>query len=294
MKKRLSVIFVLFILCASFSIAASASELSGFSATADRLMDEASLLTEDESAELLGRLNEASVRLNTDIVIATDNYSYGYSAAEYADYLYDSYNFGYGSTRDGLLLFINMNEREWYISTCGKAIDIFTDAGLDYIGDKIVTYLSDGDYYLAFDKFISLCDEYIYQAATNKPYDNGNLPDNAYQVGAVGEYTGSNPSERLPSYMLIVVAFGIGLVVALIVVGSMKSKLKTVRAQSGANNYVKKGSMQLTQNSDIFLYHTVKKIPRPKETSSSSPSSHGSSTHVSSSGTTHGGRGGKF
>ena len=53
--------------------------------------------------------------------------------------------------------------------------------------------------------------------------------------------------------------------------------------------YVREGSMSMKTVKDIFLYRNVSKTAKPKETSSS-----GSSTHVSSSGRTHGGGGGKF
>ena len=68
----------------------------------------------------------------------------------------------------------------------------------------------------------------------------------------------------------------------------MKSKLKTVRAQAAAGNYLKKDSLTVTERSDLFLYYTVTRTEREKESSS------GSSTHTSSSGTTHGGKSGKF
>ena len=55
-----------------------------------------------------------------------------------------------------------------------------------------------------------------------------------------------------------------GIVLSLIVVGTMKSKLKTVRFQAAANNYVKAGSMNLTESRDIFLYNTMTKQKKRK------------------------------
>ena len=74
--------------------------------------------------------------------------------------------------------------------------------------------------------------------------------------------------------------------------GTMKSKLKTVRFQAAANNYVKAGSMNLTESRDIFLYNTMTKTKKEKNDSSSGGG--GSSTHTTSSGSTAGGGGGKF
>lgn len=81
----------------------------------------------------------------------------------------------------------------------------------------------------------------------------------------------------------------IGLVVALIIIGRMKGKLKTVRRQAEAAEYVKTGSMKVTQSRDLFLYKHIDRHAKPKESTSG-----GSRTHTSSSGRTHGGGGGKF
>mgnify|MGYP003283208164 FL=1 len=86
----------------------------------------------------------------------------------------------------------------------------------------------------------------------------------------------------------IPISIVIGVLLALIIVGSMKGKLKTVRAQAAANSYLKKDSLNITESSDLFLYHTVTRSEKQKDSDS------GSSTHTSSSGTTHGGGSGKF
>ena len=79
---------------------------------------------------------------------------------DYADDFYDYNGYGYGDSNDGLILIVVMDTSDWWISTCGKAIKTFTDAGIEYIGEQIVPYLSNGDYYGAFDKFADLCDEF--------------------------------------------------------------------------------------------------------------------------------------
>ena len=94
------------------------------------------------------------------------------------------------------------------------------------------------------------------------------------------------------SWIWIPISLVAGIVLSLIVVGTMKSKLKTVRFQAAANNYVKAGSMNLTESRDIFLYNTMTKTKKEKNDSSSSGG--GSSTHTTSSGSTAGGGGGKF
>lgn len=97
------------------------------------------------------------------------------------------------------------------------------------------------------------------------------------------------PREPL-SLIWIPVSVIIGFIIALIAVGVMKSKLKTVRFKTTANSYLKKGSLNITDSSDLFLYRTVNRTAKPKDNEGSG----GSSTHTSSSGATHGGGSGKF
>ena len=81
-----------------------------------------------------------------------------------------------------------------------------------------------------------------------------------------------------------------GFVLSLIIVGNMKAKLKTVRFQAAASNYIKDNSLNINERRDLFPYNTVTRTAKPKNDDSGG----GSSTHTSSSGTTHGGGGGKF
>ena len=81
----------------------------------------------------------------------------------------------------------------------------------------------------------------------------------------------------------------IGFVIAFIATAIMRSKLKSVRSKSGATDYIKQGSFRVTRANDFFLYRTVSRRARPKDTGSG-----GSSTHRSSSGRSHGGGGGRF
>lgn len=244
-----------------------------------RFVDWAELLSDEEGAKLQVLLDEISERQQTDIVVVTVNSLEGKSAMEYADDFYDEHGYGYGEGRDGILFLISMGERDWYITTAGYGISAVTDAGREYMAEAFMDDLSGGDYYAAFTIFAQLCDDYITQAMTGEPYDEGNLPEEPFEV-----------------VWNLITAFGVGFVIALIVTGFIKGDLKSVESRSGAEDYIKKGSMQLTRNSDLFLYQQVERRERPKEDDSdrrSGPSG-GSETHRSSSGVTHGGGGGKF
>lgn len=269
MKKKIVTLTFVVILCFAMMIPAFAE--NGFVHESGRVIDNASLLSDSEIAALSDKLDEISVRQLMDIIVYTTDSLGGYEVSEYADNVYDQNSFGYGDTKDGLLLLICPQSGDWYISTCGYGITTFTDAGIEYIGKQITPYLSDGDFSAAFEAFAQYCDDFITQARNDKPYDNGNLP-----------------KEPL-SLIWIPISIAVGIFLAFVVVGKMKSELKSVSKKREANSYVRNGSLNIIDNREYFLYNKVDRTPRPKENSSS-----GSSTHTSSSGTTHGGGGGKF
>lgn len=262
-----SIILALFF-CVSMTVPAIAED--GFTSEYARVLDIADLLSDGEEEALTRTLDSLSERQNMDVVVVTTNDLDGKTARNYADDVYDTAQFGYGSNRDGVLLLVSIADHDWYISTCGYGITVFSDAGIQYIGDQIKSDLSDGNYAAAFDTYAALCDDFISQAKTGEPYDNSNLL-------------------REPlSLIWIPVSIAIGVVLALIVVSAMKSQLKSIRRQAAANSYLKPGSLNVTESQDLFLYSQVSRTEKPKDNDS------GSSTHTSSSGTTHGGGGGKF
>jgi len=257
MRKITSIAMILCLLAALCLTAYAASP---------RLTDDAGLLTSVEFAQLEEKLDEISQRQGVDIVIVTVDSTDGEDPEDFADDWFDYNDYA----EDGILLLVSMEESDWHVSTTGYGITVVTDAGLEYMADKFVPLLSDGEYAKAFDTFAELCDEFIAQANTGDPYDSHNLPKEPFNV-----------------VINLIICLVIGLVVALIVTGSMKRELKSVRKQVKADNYLTPGSLVLTNSRDLFLYDQVTRTEKANSTS-------GSSTHTSSSGTTHGGGGGKF
>lgn len=275
-KKRLYVVIFALLLPVLSVLPVSAAE------DLPRLVDKAGLLSESEEAELLAELDEISERQQADIVVVTRKSLKGKTAMEYADDYYDQKGYGFGSEKDGILFLISMEERDWYISTKGFGITAFTDAGLEYMSEQFLDDLKEGEYADAFTIFARLCDDYLTQAHAGTPYDMDYLPKEPFAF--VG---------------MLVVSLAAGFLISLIATGIMRGRLKNVYSQRAADNYVKKGSMKLTKESDLFLYKQTQRRERPKETdrpaqSVSSGRTGGSTTHKSSSGAAHGGGGGKF
>lgn len=276
-RKITALAVCLFILLSMTTVSAAVSHLS----------DGAGLLTDSEAVSLESTLDELSVKYGMDIAVVTvygiDN---GMSPMEYADNFLESNYCDINNDVNGVLLFIDMKERDWHISTCGSAIANITDYGLEYIEDRMISDLSGGYYYDSFTAFAFACDTLLDYAARNgHPYDRT-------QYGGNRSVTKTDPKDSVFSNLLISVTFGF--IVGIVTVTFMKSQLKSVGAQMGARNYIRQGSFNLTRSNDIYLYRKVNKTRRVENTSGGTHRSGGSTTHTSSSGRSFGGRGGKF
>jgi len=243
------------------------------------LVDEAGLLSFTEAAMLRGRLEKLSNKHNADIVIVTVEGIGKATPMEFADDFFDNNGYGRGENYDGILLLISMAERDLWISTTGKAIDVFSDAGIEYIGNNLATFgLSSGNYAKAFNRYADLCDAFFTKADSGAPFDTGHMPKEFSNLIVVGMFS-----------------FPLGLIISFIVTGSMRKQLKSVKKKRHASDYVRQGSFYVSYSDDRFLDTNVVKTRIPVQTSSSGGgSSGGSSTHTSSSGRSHGGGGRKF
>lgn len=63
----------------------------------------------------------------------------------------------------------------------------------------------------------------------------------------------------------ILIGILIGIVIAVIIMLGHKSKLKSVRMERAAANYIKQGSFHLTTSREIYLYKRVERREKPKQ-----------------------------
>lgn len=240
-RKIIALCFVL-ALCLSLTAWVSAAQKDRF------VYDEADLLTAAEEAALNRKLSQISQAYNAQVVVATYHSTNGKSMDRFVDHVYDSKGLGYGQNRDGVLLVVCMNLREYQIIGNGMASKAIDSSTCERIGDRIAPDLSDGDYAEAFDRFAEECDYYLDGYINGFPFDFG---------------------------MNLVIALVIGLIVGLIVAFILKAQLKSVRGQNQAHAYVKPDSMRLTTRRDLYLYRNVSRTKIQKNTSSGSSRSRG-------------------
>ena len=278
LKKSLS-IFAILALILTFSALPAYAAGSG----EPLVVDKAELLSDSEEQALEAQLQEISDRQQLELVVMTTPSTYGKSVTAFADDYWDQQGYGYGDEHDGAMFLISMEERDWYISTCGFGITAFTDAGIQYIGEQVTGYLSDGDYAGGLSRFAEAADEFVTQAKTGEPYDKDNLP-----------------KETMPLGMRLGIGGILGLIVGFFRSGGAKSQLRSKVYKPGARAYIAgeniKGhpvsGFSARGAGDIFLYYTISRALIRDDDDRGGGG--GSSIHMSSGGVTHGGGGGKF
>lgn len=260
------------------------------SATSDlpMVVDNAGLFSDSERSALEEKAQELRTEYEMDIVILTVDRLDGKTPQDYADDYYDDNGYGFGKEYSGLLFLLAMEERDWYISTCGDAIYAVTDYGIQKLGEAALPDLSAGAYYDAFDAYLNALPSYLsaYQAGT---------PVDGYADYSGNYYHGDRENvvhykeKRSPNLLVSLV---IGVITAGVTVGIMAASMNTKRQQRSASSYLKAGSYHLRTHQDLFLYSNVSKTRRQENNGGHSGG--GSSVHHSSSGRSHGGGGGKF
>jgi uncharacterized protein len=268
--KRVSIVLLIFM------FVLLAAQIGVYAYNSENVIDDLGYLTETEVTNLqssIDRIKE-NYRLDTVIVI-TDN-TQGKSSRDFADDYFDYNGYGIGSDYSGLMLLINMNKRDVYISTSGKAIDIFTDRRIDNILDDVAESLSNRDYYQACCEFISNVKSYAYSG----------VPSNQYRVNTNRNYF-HNVLSMLKFFPIYIVALIISVIATLVVTFSSKGKITT-----NCVTYEENGSFALSETRDNYIREST--VRTRIQSSSSGGGSGRSSTHRSSSGRSHGGGGRRF
>ena len=242
-------------------------------------VDSAEVLTTDELETLKSKLAQISDENNIDVGVVTVEYLDGKTAQEFANNLFEQNKFGKGENRDGILLLVATEDREWAMSTHGSAKEAFNEEGLDYLSEEFLPYLSDDDFYSAFENFADNVQELGTMYIAGDPYgEEEYVDDENYPVdeNIVEEEKGINNEVWIPLSIVM------GCAISLIIMMMYKSQLKSVKSESRADDYLI--DMKLVKSQDIFLYRTVTRTMRPKNTDTGGSSSGGGSSYGGSSG----------
>lgn len=237
------------------------------SATAADINDKAGVLSSAEFGELKTVLSDAANKtgLNIGIYIVNSLEDTGKADTTKAADTYSEDVFGTSGDSVALLVVLGTGNGDgaWMFSTTGEGIKVMYDSAQIDTWANMQSDVKNGNYAAAVRTYASSVINF------KNEYDSRDVS--------------RGPKPGLTGIIAVVVGFIGGLIRG----GSLKGQLKSVQIATTASDCIKKDSFRLTRSGDVFLYRTEQRTKRSTEDKTST-------THVSESGTTHGGVGGTF
>ena len=246
----------------------------------EKIYDFADIYSSSDEDYLYTQVTKFIEETNLDLAIVTISYNNKHNTAMYADDFYDYNSFGLDENRSGLLLLVDMDSRRLYLSTTGDAINIYTDDRVNNIMSNIFTYFSNKDYYTATEIFINYAKSYTEVSSGE---------DSHYVFSEDGKITKSRKG--------ILVAGIFAIIITVISILVMASKNRLAKVASSSIGFLRKDTLNVKVVADNFLGSSVTKTRIDNDSSSGGHhhgSGGGSSTHIGSSGISHGGGGHRF
>lgn len=288
MKKWIIMLFAMMLSIGTVEVA-SAKDTNYFNESENKIFDRADLFSDTEEEELRQLVKDTSKKYEMDVIIVTIDKNNKSNARKYADSFYDDNKFGYEAAYGtGVLLLIDMDTREVYISTSGLA-RVYLDEYIEDILDEVQPLLTEKKYYNAALSFNNEISEYAAKALKDKEndkaieawnnidkYDTKNI-EKFYKDVDLETNLFSGLKNPLVSG---IIAIAIGGIAVLIMSFSAKTK-NTVNSKT----YLEGGSFKLSSRQDRYTHTTTTK--RKIETNSGS-SGGGGGSH------SHGGGGRSF
>lgn len=277
-KKRYALLLALCLMLSAF--------VPVFAEETDRkVYDYAGLFSAEEKEALQARAEEIVRECGMDMVFLTTESTGGTDAKHYAADFYEENGFGVGADYSGIIMIIDMGERDAEIVTCGRAITVFTDYYIDKIWNSMRGSLSDGEYFAAME---TLCGSVEHYCAEYEKY----LENPEY----VSQYRQEQQKRRTALLFA-----GAGIFSALVAgsyVAYMRSGYQSVKPFTDGRAYLKDNGVTITVDQNTFASTHTARVPIPKDNNNSRGSGGswggGSSTFHSSGGRSFGGGGGRF
>ncbi|OMF00755.1 TPM domain-containing protein [Paenibacillus sp. FSL H7-0942] len=164
MRKRTPLAVMATLILLMITLVAPLIPMSSASAAESKnlIYDEANLLSEQEISELNLLANQYGAERQTDFVIYTSNNEEHKSEILLTEDFYDDQGFGYDKKHgNAVILTIDMYNRKMYLAGFYKGEEYIDNGRADKITAKIAPDVSDGNYRLAFEKYLELSYEYM-------------------------------------------------------------------------------------------------------------------------------------
>lgn len=196
---------------------------------------------------------------------------------------YDTHGLGVGDDASGILLSIDMDNREIYVSTTGYAMKVLTDARVEKVLDAAYDSVADGNYAEGALGAIDSIENYL-------------------EMGVpAGQYTQVREEKKhsLEWYEALFAAVAAAIVAALPCFSVMRQyKMQKEHRQSLGFHmaYRADSALHFVQNEEQFVNRSVvtRRIPKNPGPGASGGSAGRTTIHQGSSGRMHGGGGRKF
>lgn len=238
----------------------------------EKVYDFAELFTEQEEKEIYNEVSSFISNTTLDLAIVTIKYNSKESTMEYADDFYDYNDFKV----NGLVYVIDMDNREFYISTAGTAILYYDNYRIESILTSLDNSMYNGNYKESVE---ILTDKLLYY----------------YEMGYSSNYNKYTISDSKIVYKTPFLTLGIiSLVAAIIVTIILVKRNKPVKLSQESSMYLAQNGIKITNIQTNFINTHTTSCYSPRSESSSGGSSSGGSFHSGSSGSSHGGGGHKF
>lgn len=254
MKKTFSLaLLTALLLCVIWGTAASAEGSLG------QVTDSAGILTDEQAQVLESRAKELSQRYNCGIYIVVLRDYREYNSAgvgECAEGLYSYYDLGYGADRDGLLLLLSMDDRDYALTSYGHYADYcFGDHNKNLVESAFLDDFRYDDWAGGFDDYLNLAEDVLLTAETHsltlsdedQSFSGVKYPGNSYRYGVSG---------KLPVPARIAITVLAPCLAALLVCSVFKAQMKTAKLRTTAEEYMVPGSTALRIKEDRFLNRT--------------------------------------
>ena len=246
-----------------------------------QVADNAHLFTEAEIARMTEICDRIEETYQVDMfVLTSDSVPLGGYVA-YADDYYDNHHFGIGEDEAGMLYLVDMSNRQVHISTKGIMIDYITDSREEGIFDAGYAQLRSGEYGESVILSLLQTESHLQQGRTEGQFRY----DETTGVRYTSLYNALTTTELL---VAAVAALAVAGVFILIVTGKYQ-----LRGSTYSYDRYQLTNIQLTRNDNHFMRESVSRVRHPDPPASNgghrSGGGGGSGTHVSSSGSVHGG-----
>lgn len=235
----LAVLIVLFIIPARASADTEGTPLPYY------VSDVAGILTEEQRLDLENTARQISQKYGCGVYIVTledyREYDAGSDVFSFAQDFYRSYQLGVGDSKSGVLLLLSMADRDYSLVTYGgNAHYAFTDYGQQVIASEFLDDFRKNDWYGGFSDYLNCCSDLLARADRGEPLDI--VYDN---------------HSRLSTGASLAIIIGVPLLISFFVCEAMKRQMKPVSRQSGADEYIVPGGIDLSLKRDVFVNRSV-------------------------------------